>query len=126
MRAPVYDSLAPDPSEKERFLNSVINALDKDIALAESNSMAHALTLRAQLILEDRDRLDLARDDLIRAAAIDPKHPIVWRVLATLEEERKDTAAAIQALSQWAANQPRFSTKVQNEIKRLQTGITAT
>jgi hypothetical protein len=64
-------------------------------------------------------------DDVLRAAALDPKHPIVWRVLATVEEERHDMAAAIQAL-QWAKYQPLFTTKVQKEIKRLQTEIKAT
>ena len=88
--------------------------------------MAHALVLRAQLRLDDPDRIDAARDDVLRAAALDPKHPIVWRVLATVEEERHDMAAAIQALSQWAKYQPLFSTKVQKEIKRLQSEIKAT
>lgn len=81
--------------------------------------MAHALVLRAQLLLDNSERLDQAHDDVIRATVLDPKHPTVWRVLATVEEERQDIAAAIQALSQWAANQPLFSTKVQKEITRL-------
>lgn len=117
---------ATDPLETERCLNSVINALTNDVMLAESISMAHALVLRAQLRLDDPDRIDAARHDVLRAAALDPKHPIVWRVLATVEEERHDMAAAIQALSQWAKYQPLFSTKVQKEIKRLQTEIKAT
>ncbi|KAI2511921.1 hypothetical protein MHU86_2437 [Fragilaria crotonensis] len=120
---------APDASEKERFLNSVINALSKDESLAVSTCMAQALVLRSQVLSNDDDinnnaskiteRLDSARTDIIRAAVLDPYHPTVWRILATIEEERNDHAAAIQALSKWATYQPLFSTKVQNEISRL-------
>jgi hypothetical protein len=112
--------IATSLSEKERFVNSVINALGKDEALAVSKSMASALVFRAQVYQDDNNKIiDEAWSDAIRAAALDPQHPTVWRVLATIEEERQDPVAAIQALSQWAANQPQFATKVQKEIARL-------
>jgi hypothetical protein len=116
--------LVSDMSEKERFLTSVINALAKDEFLAVSSCMAQALILRAQVY--SNNDLDNARADAIRAAALDPHHPTVWRVLATIEEERNDPAAAIQALSNWAMYQPHFSTKVQNEISRLRNGAIST
>ena len=119
-------NLAADVSEKERFLNSVIIALSKDESLAVSTCMAQALVLRSQVFLNHEtnnndimDRFGSARADAIRAAVLDPYHPTVWRILATIEEEREDHAAAIQALSKWATYQPLFSTKVQNEISRL-------
>ena len=113
-----------DLSEKERFLNSVINALAKDEILSVSTCMAQALILRAQAY--SNNELDNARADAIRAAALDPHHPTAWRVLSTIEEERNDPVAAIQALSNWATYQPHFSTKVQNEISRLQNGAIST
>ena len=109
-----------DLSEKERFLTSVINALSKDESLALSACMAQALILRAQ-VYSSTGESDKARADALGSAALDPYHPTVWRILATVEEERNDPVAAIQALSNWATYQPHFSTKVQNEISRLQT-----
>ena len=123
-------ALATDVSEKERFLNSVINALSKDESLAASKCMAQALVLRSQVLSNDNndndddtskitERLESARTDILQAAVLDPYHPTVWRILATIEEERNDHAAAIQALSKWATYQPLFLTKVQKEISRL-------
>ena len=82
--------------------------------------MAQALILRAQ-VYSSTGESDKARADALGSAALDPYHPTVWRILATVEEERNDPVAAIQALSNWATYQPHFSTKVQNEISRLQT-----
>lgn len=120
-------TIVSDLSEKERFLSSVINALNKDEFLAASASMAQALVLRSQVYSNkfiaaassDMEHLDNARADAIRAAALDPHHPTVWRILATIEEDRKDVTAAIRALTNWATYQPLFSTKVQKEISRL-------
>lgn len=95
--------------------------------------MAQALVLRSQVYSNDdnndnsskaAERLDSARADIIRATVLDPYHPIAWRILSTIEEERKDHAAAIQALSKWATYQPLFSTKVQNEIRRIRDSTT--
>jgi hypothetical protein len=103
-------------SEKERCYTSVISALERDKE-ASSNILAHALVLRSQnYVLQDPNK---ARIDALRAVALDPLHPNVWRILADIEEERNDFLSAIDALNQWALHQPHFSSKIKNEISRL-------
>ena len=125
-------------AEKERFFDSVIRALQNNDnpSFNFSISLAQALVLRAQLYSNDhaqedhrsnpdylrkeQEFMEQAYQDVSRAAALDPHHPTVWRLLATLEERRNDLVAAVHAYSQWAQFQPQFSTKIQMEIGRLE------
>lgn len=106
--------IAPSKSERDRFLNSVIKALDKNEALRNSAAMAHALVLRAASV-----------EDLQRASLLDPLHPTVWRALSDLEEANGNVRGAMQALQQWAKHQPKLSTKIGRELDRLATASAA-
>mmetsp|Transcript_10585 Transcript_10585/g.17516 ORF Transcript_10585/g.17516 Transcript_10585/m.17516 type:complete len:254 (-) Transcript_10585:172-933(-) len=95
--------------EKERFLNSVMKALEKEDELAKSKSMAQALVMRARL------QGDSAKMDATRASQLDPWHPTVWRVLADASPDDPT-----YALNQWIQYQPHYRTKAKKELQLWQ------
>jgi uncharacterized protein HemY len=108
-------------SEKERFLNSVIRALEskKEAGLTDiyNKCLAQALVMRAELAFYYHDKdYHKARQDVLKATELDPLHPRAWRILVDtsvgLDEKR-------EALQGWAKNQPQFATKVAQELREL-------
>ena len=110
---------APSFQEKDRFLSSVINALNRQPALQASLAMANARTLRAGLYL-DRLMLDEARGDVHDTLQEHPLHAAAYRILADVEKADGRTDHAIEALSLWGRVEPTMKTKVANEIAMLQ------
>eukprot|EP00547_Thalassionema_nitzschioides_P003410 CAMPEP_0194200182 /NCGR_PEP_ID=MMETSP0156-20130528/900_1 /TAXON_ID=33649 /ORGANISM="Thalassionema nitzschioides, Strain L26-B" /LENGTH=223 /DNA_ID=CAMNT_0038925149 /DNA_START=90 /DNA_END=761 /DNA_ORIENTATION=- len=106
-------------AEKERNLSSVISALMK-LEGESKKCLAQALVMRAHLALDYRDAsLEQARDDAHSASRLDPQHATVWRVLADVEMKLGNSSQAIEALHKWAKYQPKFVTKVNQELQRI-------
>jgi len=109
---------AASSEEKEKCLNSVINALSKNEDLNTSKAMAHAYAVRAQVHF-DNNNIAQAKEDASQAATMNPSHPFVWRLLADTEETMGNTLEAMEALTRWVENNPEFYRKVQKEKERL-------
>jgi len=115
----VINFLATSLAEKERNLSSVISALMK-LEGESKKCLAQALVMRAHLALDYRDAsLEQARDDAHSASRLDPQHATVWRVLADVEMKLGNSSQAIEALHKWAKYQPKFVTKVNQELQRI-------
>jgi len=104
--------------EKEKCLNSVINALSKNEELNTSKAMAHAYAVRAQVHF-DNNNIAQAKEDASQAATMNPSHPFVWRLLADTEETMGNTLEAMESLNRWVEINPEFYRKVQKEQARL-------
>lgn len=114
--------LATSPSEKDRFLSSVIRALE---GLNESSVLARALVLRADLHLE-ASRYTEALQDAQRALTMPASKAIAFRahrLCADAHEAQGRYPEAIECLLKLGANDSSFQTKINKEIQRLQSAI---
>ena len=115
-----HDDIAIDPAEKQRFLSSVISKLEAS-EHAESNAIAHAFALRAQVSLETGDLsnaiIDAKKSISLNDVATQATISLAYRVWA--DAEQNDPRKVIAILQQWRKEQPAFQTKLQNEIKKL-------
>jgi (2Fe-2S) ferredoxin len=109
---------AETPQEKERFLSSVISALDKKDELRNSYAMAHAHALRAKLFIKNKDYPAATRDAEF-AVKLDSTNDLAWRSLADAHEASGNFEDAIKVLQRWSKARPAFSTKANKEIQRL-------
>ncbi len=109
---------AETPQEKERFLSSVISALDKKDELKKSYAMAHAHALRAKLFIKNKDYPAATRDAEF-AVKLDSTNDLAWRSLADAHEASGNFEDAIKVLQRWSKARPAFSTKANKEIQRL-------
>lgn len=108
--------------QKEKFLTSVLRALDADEALSKSHAKAHAHALRGQARL-DAQQHELAKTDAHLAISLGWTK--AYRILADAEEGLGNIAGAVEAFQQWGAVDPAFRTKVNKEIQRLVASTTA-
>jgi tetratricopeptide (TPR) repeat protein len=126
----LFSFTASSPEEKERFLSSVIKALQADSALEESLAGIHALVLRASARCEDGNYPAALQDAQQALAALQSQSQQrqvqvswegkAWRVSADAHQALGDIPAAVEALQEWAVHTPAFRTKALKEIQRLQ------
>jgi cytochrome c-type biogenesis protein CcmH/NrfG len=88
--------------------------LSKKDDLKDSLAMAHALTLRAEVIPAEQ-----AVADAQHAIQLDPTNDKAWRTLADAYEAIGNVNGAIDALQKWSRGSPMFATKAMKDIKRL-------
>jgi tetratricopeptide (TPR) repeat protein len=128
----LFSFTASSPEEKERFLSSVIRALQSDTALAGSLAGTHALVLRASArceagnypaALEDAQQalaaLQLQSQSQQRQVNVSWEGQ-AWRVSADAHQALGNVPAAVEALQEWAVHTPSFRTKALKEIQGLQ------
>jgi tetratricopeptide (TPR) repeat protein len=132
---------AQDPAEQDRLLSSVIRvlvqAMDKDHGnvplYTKSSALARAYALRAQARLDQR-LADDALQDAMAALEIVPSATSttaatqwittrVYRTMVDAYEAKGQIPQAMDALQQWAAVDPTFSTKIAKEMARLQQSL---
>ena len=109
-------------AEKDRFLSSVIRALESD---GPSSALARALVMRAESRLEASLYSD-ALQDLEQALSVPTATSVqsrAYRVAADAYEAQGMYAEAIQSLIQLASLDSGYRTKINKEIQRLQSAI---
>jgi tetratricopeptide (TPR) repeat protein len=122
---------ASSPEEKERFVSSIIRALDSDPDLRTTTANGRAFIVRAELFAETGRFEEAVQDattaiELFRSAQQSP--PLVanalnaraYRVLADVHELQGNYPAAAEALQKIAASNPAMRTKIVKELERLQ------
>ena len=109
-------------AEKDRFLSSVIRALESD---GPSSALARALVMRAESRLEASLYSD-ALQDLEQALSMPTATSVqsrAHRIAADAYEDQGMYAEAIQSLIQLASLDSGYRTKINKEIQRLQSAI---
>mmetsp|Transcript_18582 Transcript_18582/g.26154 ORF Transcript_18582/g.26154 Transcript_18582/m.26154 type:complete len:254 (-) Transcript_18582:180-941(-) len=123
----IYRATCASSLEKrENLLNSVIKKLSLSDGLKESNAMAHALMLRADTRLEMIPlNLDGALQDSKCASEmrVEGFEGMAWRIRADAEEASGNILGAIDAMENWAKENPTFISKVKKEVVRLSKSI---
>ena len=112
---------ATTSTEKLRFLDSAISALERDSTGNANSLLARALVMRAQVHLDD-DKLSAALTDAQRATRYDDTQwqGRAWRCMADVHTCQGHTEAAIQALEHYQRLQPELTTKIRTEVRALQ------
>jgi hypothetical protein len=109
--------------DRQRLLQSVIGKLDATVEVSQSAAAALAYAMRAKLWLEaGQDPTKTIADALhclSLAAAPRETRKIAFRALADARERSGNIQGAIEALLQWASEDPSYRTKVNKEIQRL-------
>lgn len=104
--------------EEERFLTSVISALEKKEELKESSAMAHAHMMRAKMHFKSGNFEQAVRDAEC-AVNLDANKDKAWRTLVDAQEAAGNIPSAIESLKNWSKASPSFSTKANKEIQDL-------
>lgn len=110
--------IAPSLEEENRFLTSVITALDKKDELKDSFAMAQARAMRATANLKTSHYKE-AIEDAQCAVELDPTNDKAWRTLTDAHEASGNVQGAVEALQCWSKARPTFSKKANKEIQRL-------
>jgi hypothetical protein len=117
--------------EKERFVSSIIQALDEN-SLQSSTAFSRALLFRAELHREAKSNEDAIRDcdralnsllnerTMTTTTAVTALKSRAYRILADVYEGIGQIVEACRALTDLAACNPAMRTKIANELKRLQ------
>jgi len=107
--------------DKEKMLNSVIYALEKDKTedkYLKALSLCYAKRADARTASTPQNLVG-ALNDSRQAVALDPENGMVWRILAEVEELSGNLDQAMIALSKRAQVEPAFRAKSENEIQRI-------
>mmetsp|Transcript_5224 Transcript_5224/g.5965 ORF Transcript_5224/g.5965 Transcript_5224/m.5965 type:complete len:265 (-) Transcript_5224:347-1141(-) len=108
------------PLEKEALLSSIISTLSNSEEYSDSHVLGTALMYRSEVRLSMQPSgTNGALEDSRRATVIVPTSEKAWRVRAQAEEIFGNKDLAIASLEKLSDVNPKFKTKINNEISRL-------